>query len=585
MVNARHKEVLKALTSKGVVSSTSDADLVTVIMDLLLAPRTSTLEEVIQKELEEFKKEGIMRDFRNEMATYHDLTACDVPKFYGTLDLIASTRWLSDIEVLPILVIVKKRTKLLLPQIFFVIMLRCGGMERFVKKKFNDLILYCPEYHGYKKLKVKRFQRMLLADIWEVISPFKCTTLEDLLSRAWVTKAYLQRKKSKEVKETKRKLEFRDIDVKKPKHDHGQKGGGNQTKTPCKKCHKFYLGECRANLSGCYKCDTLNHMSKDYKKPMILCYNFNQLEHNLNECPNPKVTEAKLLKSIKEEKVEKTRVLTQKLVKTLSTPLNKLPFSLEVEIEDSKVIVMSNVYREVEIEIDDSIFRIDLALIMIGVFDIVIGMDWLDKYNATILCSQKLVRVVNPQGHEIIIYGDKRKAAFKLYFVIKARKYLSCGCYALMAHVIDTIFEEKSVKYVPVVNEFLDFFSKICRISRRPIEFKVGDFIMLKVSSWKGVFRFKNKGKLSLSFIGPFKILKIVREVSYILELPKEIRVKVQQKHHKGTSIRREPDDKMRISELPKVSLVNASLKKLKFYLAQFDSVVKKMTTPNARTE
>ncbi|GJW11109.1 hypothetical protein Tco_1576936 [Tanacetum coccineum] len=37
-------------------------------------------------------------------------------------------------------------------------------------------------------------------------------------------------------------------------------------------------------------------------------------------------------------------------------------------------------------------------------------------------------------------------------------------------------------------------------------------------------------------------------------------------------------------NELPKVSLVNASLKKLKFHLAQFDSVVKKRTTPDART-
>ncbi|GJW14532.1 retrovirus-related pol polyprotein from transposon TNT 1-94 [Tanacetum coccineum] len=38
-------------------------------------------------------------------------------------------------------------------------------------------------------------------------------------------------------------------------------------------------------------------------------------------------------------------------------------------------------------------------------------------------------------------------------------------------------------------------------------------------------------------------------------------------------------------SELLKVSLVNESLKKLKFHLALFDSVVKKRTTPNARTE
>ncbi|GKA87344.1 hypothetical protein Tco_0809108, partial [Tanacetum coccineum] len=38
-------------------------------------------------------------------------------------------------------------------------------------------------------------------------------------------------------------------------------------------------------------------------------------------------------------------------------------------------------------------------------------------------------------------------------------------------------------------------------------------------------------------------------------------------------------------SELPKVSLVNAGLKKLKFHLTQFDYVVKKRTTPNARIE
>ncbi|GKF99332.1 hypothetical protein Tco_0298115, partial [Tanacetum coccineum] len=38
-------------------------------------------------------------------------------------------------------------------------------------------------------------------------------------------------------------------------------------------------------------------------------------------------------------------------------------------------------------------------------------------------------------------------------------------------------------------------------------------------------------------------------------------------------------------SELPKVSLVNASLKKLKFHLTQFDTVVKKRTTPNALEE
>ncbi|GJR94314.1 putative reverse transcriptase domain-containing protein [Tanacetum coccineum] len=59
---------------------------------------------------------------------------------------------------------------------------------------------------------------------------------------------------------------------------------------------------------------------------------------------------------------------------------------------------------------------------------------------------------------------------------------------------------------------------------RRPIEFNVGDFVMLKVSPWRGVLRFKNKGKLKPRFIGPFKILKRIGEVAYVLELPDEMR-------------------------------------------------------------
>ncbi|GJV61569.1 hypothetical protein Tco_1467669 [Tanacetum coccineum] len=43
-------------------------------------------------------KGGIMNDNRNDMATYRDFTACDVPKFDGALDPIASTRWLVAVE-------------------------------------------------------------------------------------------------------------------------------------------------------------------------------------------------------------------------------------------------------------------------------------------------------------------------------------------------------------------------------------------------------------------------------------------------------------------------------------------------------
>ncbi|KAI3776791.1 hypothetical protein L1987_46581 [Smallanthus sonchifolius] len=58
---------------------------------------------------------------------------------------------------------------------------------------------------------------------------------------------------------------------------------------------------------------------------------------------------------------------------------------------------------------------------------------------------------------------------------------------------------------------------------RKPLEFNVGDNVLLKVSPWKGVVRYGKKGKLSPRFVGPFKILKRVGLVDYQLELPEEM--------------------------------------------------------------
>nr|GEV23366.1 zinc finger, CCHC-type, retrotransposon Gag domain protein [Tanacetum cinerariifolium] len=68
------------------------------VMSFYIRQTTDNLKEVIRKEVEEFKKGGMMNDSRNEMATYHDFTTCDVPKFDGMLDLIACTKWLSTVE-------------------------------------------------------------------------------------------------------------------------------------------------------------------------------------------------------------------------------------------------------------------------------------------------------------------------------------------------------------------------------------------------------------------------------------------------------------------------------------------------------
>ncbi|GJZ70509.1 putative reverse transcriptase domain-containing protein [Tanacetum coccineum] len=58
---------------------------------------------------------------------------------------------------------------------------------------------------------------------------------------------------------------------------------------------------------------------------------------------------------------------------------------------------------------------------------------------------------------------------------------------------------------------------------RKHLEFQVGDHVMLKVSPWKGVVRFRKKGKLASRFVGPFEILERIGSVAYMLKLPEEL--------------------------------------------------------------
>ncbi|GJS19335.1 putative reverse transcriptase domain-containing protein [Tanacetum coccineum] len=89
------------------------------------------------------------------------------------------------------------------------------------------------------------------------------------------------------------------------------------------------------------------------------------------------------------------------------------------------------------------------------------------------------------------------------------------------------LVQETTKKIVQIKNRLLTARSlqkSYADVRHKPMEFSVGDMVMLKVSPWKGVIRFGKRGKLSPWYIGPFKIIERIGPVAYKLVLPKKLR-------------------------------------------------------------
>ena len=99
---------------------------------------------------------------------------------------------------------------------------------------------------------------------------------------------------------------------------------------------------------------------------------------------------------------------------------------------------------------------IDLVKLEIVDYDVILGMNFLGKYCATLDCWGRKV-VFQPEGVNAFNDVDTSSKPQKwMISSLKARKIISSGCDGYLANVIDTSKEEKlQPKDVPIVNDFI----------------------------------------------------------------------------------------------------------------------------------
>nr|GEV07837.1 hypothetical protein [Tanacetum cinerariifolium] len=374
-------------------------------------------------------------------------------------------------------------------------------------RRFNDLALMYPRMVESKRLKVDAYIRGLTDNIKGEVTSSKPANLSESACMAHKLMDQKSQARDERILEgKKRKWESfqsgnssskgnqRDNSCQ-PLQNNQRQGNvramviaPTNGKLPlCKRCFTRHVGTWK-----CHKCGKVGHKIRYCKEknvamggnalPIPTCYNCGEQGHTRNRCLRKVKQEeagevlgrAYAIKDAKPKGlnvVNGTFMLNNRYTFVLfdsgsdrsfvdtrfSSMLDidpvKIGASYEVELADGRVVSTNTVLKGCTLNLVNHVFEIDLIPIELGTFNVIIGMDWLIKHDAVIVCGEKVVRI--PYGNKmLIVESDKGMSRLKVTSCIKACNYIERGCHLFLAHVTENKTKEKRLEDVPVIRDF-----------------------------------------------------------------------------------------------------------------------------------
>ncbi|GJY66547.1 reverse transcriptase domain-containing protein [Tanacetum coccineum] len=206
----------------------------------------------------------------------------------------------------------------------------------------------------------------------------------------------------------------------------------------CKKCTLHHTGPCTVK---CQTCNRVGHLTRNCRnkgpatrsnqQPVsVICHACGEKGHYNYQCSktnNSAHRRAYLLRDKNAHRdpnvVTGTFLLNQHLARvlfdsgvdksfvsiSLASMLNIPPITLDttydIEMANGNLVGTNTVIQGATLILLNQPFEIDLMPIKLGSFDVVIGMNWLSKYHARIICDEKVVHIPI-DGETLIIRGD-----------------------------------------------------------------------------------------------------------------------------------------------------------------------------------
>ncbi|KAI3718153.1 hypothetical protein L6452_19006 [Arctium lappa] len=348
-----------------------------------------------------------------------------------------------------------------------------------------------------EKDKMKAYLNGFPADMQSMVHNFKASNLREMVEEAQFMEEMFAKSKSENsvIVSDKRKWESSSVPPKRTRPFVGNRNFGSYQEAKwCPKCRTKHHGNCYINSQTCYKCGKPGHTVRDCPVRGIICFECKAPGHTRRYCPklvsgsvparkeNPPKVQSRAFRMTAEEARASANVVSGTFLinsvparilfdtgasfsfvselfrQKIAMPTTSLEDALVVEIADGSQVLIHEVLRQCTLSIEGREFSIDLLPMLIGGFDVVIGMDWLSNNQAEFVCSKKMIRLPNLSGEVVVIYGEKRKGEVAIITMARARKCLIKGCSSFLAYVIDAKLEKSKLEDVKIVREFPDIF-------------------------------------------------------------------------------------------------------------------------------
>ncbi|GJT89789.1 putative reverse transcriptase domain-containing protein [Tanacetum coccineum] len=356
-------------------------------------------------------------------------------------------------------------------------------------ERFQELTLICTKFVANETEKVDKYISGLPDNIYGNVKSARPKTLDETIELANDLMDQKLRTYAERQSDNKRKAD----DSSRNNHGHQQNTGNTNVANTQKGNGAAPKG------NGCFKYGAPGHFKRDCPKlknkdggngnAQGWVYAVGNAKKRGNAPGNPDVnvvTGTFLLNNHYASILFDTGADRSFISTAFSSLINIAPTSLEncydVELADGKLVEIDTIIRGCTLNFLGHPFNIDLMPVELGSFDVIIGMDWLRRCHAVIVCDEKLVQI--PYGNETLTFcgnesSNGRESRLTVISCSKAQEYMAKGCQVFLAQISAKKEEDKSerkqIEDVPIVRDFPEVFPEDLPglPPARPVEFQI----------------------------------------------------------------------------------------------------------------